>query len=190
MKIIYFDTETTGLNPVVNDIIQFAGIIEIDGEEKERFDFKLQPFSYENINQSAMSVHGITAEQLKNFDSPGEAYNKIISIFDKYIDKYDKNDKFIVCGYNVKFDVDFLKEFFSKNKNNYLFSYFGVVKDPLPVLGYLKSINKIDCENLKLESVCKIFGIEIFNAHNALADIDATRSVIKKVDEILNSVKL
>jgi oligoribonuclease (3'-5' exoribonuclease) len=32
VKIFWFDTETTGLDPVVNSIVQLAAIIEIDGE--------------------------------------------------------------------------------------------------------------------------------------------------------------
>lgn len=49
-KIIYLDTETTGLDKEKNDVIQVAGIIEIDGKEVERFNIFCQPFSFENVS--------------------------------------------------------------------------------------------------------------------------------------------
>lgn len=133
MKTIYFDVETTGLNPVKNDIIQMAGMIEIDGEIKEKFNYKMQPFSYENIMQSALDTHGISVETIKTYAEPRTVYREMISLFNKYIDSFNKADKFVVCGYNVRFDIDFLSQFFRKNNDNYLFAYFGAVKDPFPI---------------------------------------------------------
>ena len=49
MKILWLDTETTGLNTDKCDLIQLAGIVIIDGEEKERFNFYCQPVNWENI---------------------------------------------------------------------------------------------------------------------------------------------
>jgi DNA polymerase-3 subunit epsilon len=185
MKKFYFDTETTGVNPGVNDIIQLAGIIEIDGDIKEKFTFEMQPFNYDNINQGALDTHGITIEKMKTFMNPKEAYSKLIDIFDIYINKFDREDKFIVCGYNVRFDIDFLNSFFKKNSDNFLFSYIGTVKDPFPVFGYLKSLEKIKTEDLKLGTMCKYFGISLDNAHDALADIEATKMLIEKLDKEL-----
>ena len=42
-KALYFDVETTGLNPYKNDIIQFACLVEINGEVKEEFETKVAP---------------------------------------------------------------------------------------------------------------------------------------------------
>jgi DNA polymerase-3 subunit epsilon len=182
MKKFYFDTETTGLNPEKNDIIQLAGIIEINGEEKERFILEMQPFSYDNIEQGALDTHKITIDKIKTFQTPQQAYKEIITLFDRYVDKYNKSDKFIVCGYNVKFDIEFLTNFFKKNNNEYLFSYFGAVQDPLPVFGYLKGCGQINPENLKLVTMCQELNVSLENAHDAMADVSAT----KKLIEVLN----
>ena len=112
MKVFYVDVETTGLEPKINDIIQLALIIEIDGKVVRKEKFEMQPFNYDNISPEALEVNGLSIEQIKGFDTPQIAYRKIVNILDKYIFKYDKKDKFIPAGYNVKFDVDFLTEFF------------------------------------------------------------------------------
>ena len=69
-KVIYFDTETTGLDPVKNDIIQLACIIEIDNQVVDEFEFKIKPFDFQNISQEALDVHGYTLEMLREFPGP------------------------------------------------------------------------------------------------------------------------
>lgn len=188
-KKIYFDCETTGTDPLENDIIQIAGMIEIDNKEVEQFNFNIQPINWNNIQEKALIVNNTTIDQLKTFSKPKDIYNEIIILFDKYIDKFDKNDKFIVCGYNVNFDIEFLNYFFKKNNNEFLFSYFGNKKDPFPVLNYLRTINKINIENLKLTTVCDYFKINIESAHDAMFDIKATKLVINRLDDILSIIK-
>ena len=69
MKTIYFDCETTGLNPIKNDIIQIAGIIEDEGKEIEKFNIKIQPTNWHNIDERALEVNKLTIEQLKTASS-------------------------------------------------------------------------------------------------------------------------
>ena len=38
-KIIFIDTETGGVNAEKSALIQLSGIIEVDGTEKEKFNF-------------------------------------------------------------------------------------------------------------------------------------------------------
>jgi len=190
IKKIYFDCETTGLSAIKNGIIQIAGIIEINNEEVKSFNIKIKPFASDIIKQEALDISGITLEDIKEFEDPKTAYNNIVTIFDRYVDKYDRNDKFLVCGYNVRFDIDFLKEFFVKNGNDYLFSYFGQIRDPLPVIQYLSSMGKINTINNKLSTMCEYFGIDIKNAHDAMADIKATKSLIKKIDKTFSGLDI
>ena len=80
MKLLWLDTETTGLNKEKCDIIQLAGIVIINGEEKERFNFHCQPMNYETIEQEAMDKTGMTIEKLKTFPTPQETYKKFKEI--------------------------------------------------------------------------------------------------------------
>lgn len=179
-KLLWFDTESTGLNPVKNDIIQVSGIIVIDGKEMETFNFKCQPFSYENIDPEATAVHGITEEMMRTFPEPQIAYKELVSIFDKYVDRYDRNDKFIPSGFNVRYDVDFLYQFFKKNNDNYCFSWIsGYPFDIYSLavgLHYFGFVPKT--KNFKLETLAEYFGVEL-NAHDSLSDVKATRELAK-----------
>ena len=185
MKILFFDVETTGLDAKKQDIIQIAGIVEIDGEVKEEFNFTCQPFSYENISKEALEVHGMDIEQLKTFQTPQEMYKKLTKIFDKYINRYNKLDKFIPAGQNVNFDIGFLIEFFKKNGNPYCMAYIDYHKLDLMALTMALHLNgKEQFENFRLETVANKWGIE-FSAHDAMSDIRATRQAILKFGEYL-----
>lgn len=133
-KIIFIDTETGGVNAEKSALIQLSGIIEVNGVEKEKFNFYIKPFKNSEVNEKALEVQGRTLEELRTDKYIDESiiYKKFLEILDKYIDKYDKNDKFIVAGYNVKFDIDILKALFERNNNKFLFSYFNSsMLDPL-----------------------------------------------------------
>jgi len=187
MKELFFDTETTGLNPKTNSIIQLAGYIKIDKEIKEEFDFRIKPYEDNNIQiQESIKIHKIPVEEMFSYPDSRDVFPKVIDLFDKYINKYDKEDKFIPAGQNVSFDIEMLYVFFLRNNNKFLGSYinFSERKDLLPLIQTLRAMGKIDIPNSKLETVCNYFGIEI-ESHNALSDIIATGKVFDILDEKL-----
>jgi DNA polymerase-3 subunit epsilon len=187
-KRFYFDVETTGLDPKENDIIQLAYIIEIDEKIEKSGDITMQPFNYETVSDEALQVHGRTLEEIKTYKKPETSYLELLGILSKYIDKYDKTDKFQPAGYNVRFDLDFLKEFFIKNGDKYFGSFFNYKTiDPLQILYFLDGIGRIKpLENYKLITVCEYFEIEI-KAHDALSDIRATKELIEKLTETIHT---
>jgi DNA polymerase III epsilon subunit-like protein len=181
MKLLYFDTETTGLHPAQNDILTIGGVIEIDGHVKEEFYLEMQPFNYDTISPEALKVNKLTVDQIRKFMSPNMAYRTLVSKFDRFIDKYNRADKFVCVGQNVGFDIGFLTQFFLKNGNKYCGSYIDYhYLDTMVLLNTLRYKNILKLENCKLETACKYFDIPI-EAHNALSDIKATRSLFKKL---------
>jgi len=189
-KIIFIDTETGGVNAEKSALIQLSGIIEVDGTEKEKFNFYIKPFENSEVNEKALEVQGRTLEELgtEKYIDESIIYKKFLEILDKYIDKYDKNDKFIVAGYNVKFDIDILKALFERNNNKFLFSYFNSsMLDPLYSVRLLQVAGMLPVlENNKLETWCKYFNIEL-KAHDSLQDITATKKLIEKLVELIKN---
>ena len=187
-KIIFIDTETGGVNPEKAALIQLSGIIRIDKKDVEKFNFYIKPFENSEVNEKALEVQGRTLEELKTdkYVEEKEVYKQFIKLLDKYIDKYDKTDKFIVAGYNVRFDVDVLKAFFQRHGNNFLFSYLdSSMLDPLYSIRLLQIAEVLPVlENNKLETWCKHFGIEL-KAHDSLEDIEATKKLIGKLISLI-----
>ena len=175
-KILWLDTETTGLDPQENGIIQIATLIEIGGFVVEWLDLKLRPMNNDKINQDALDIHGYREEEIKKFPSPKNAINELEEAMARHVNKFDKADKFIMAGYFVRFDMDFLRALFKKLGNNYFGSWFFSVSYDVQGLVAERVARGFRAPDYKLSTVCKEFGIEI-EAHEALSDITATRSL-------------
>ena len=181
-KTLFFDVETTGLDPVKNSIIQISGIIDIDGVIAEEFNYFCAPDKDAEISTEALKVIGKTKEELLSYPLPDVMYSQFLTLIEKHVDKYDKSDKFYPAGYNVRFDLDFIQSFFKKRGNQFgtgSYQNWRVV-DVLSIAHYLNYTGKLDLENYKLATVCKHFGIEI-KAHDAMSDIRATRELFLKI---------
>lgn len=182
-KLLFIDVETSGLDPKKNDILELGIIIEINGIIKERHDIYMQPFNYEALDKKALEVNNFTIEQIRKFAHPRTVYPILSQMFSKYVNKYNKTDKFTPCGYNISFDLNFLAEFWNKNDDQYFgsFIHWGQKLDAMTILSAMQYKGFHEFENIKLATVCKYFKIPLLDAHNALADITATRLLLQKV---------
>lgn len=181
MKILWVDTETTGLS---NDAapIQISGIVEIDGEVKDEFNIFLKPFEGADIQQEALDIHGLSLNEINSFQESVDGYKEMLAVFDKYINKYDRDDKFIVAGYNVDFDLKKIRRLAEAHGDRYINSYLGMKKiDPMLLITPFQAVGKLPIlENNKLETWCNHFGICI-KAHDSLEDIRGTRELFNKI---------
>lgn len=181
MKLLFYDLETTGTNPGRNGIHQISGQIVIDGIVKESFDFHVQPNPKAVIEDASLAVAGITREQLATYPLMRQVYSQFVSMLGKYVDKYDKKDKFFLVGYNnAAFDNQFLRGFFLQNGDNYFGSWFWANTLDVMVLAtaYLAT-RRPDMENFKLSTVAATLGIRVDDdaLHNAMYDIELTKAV-------------
>lgn len=180
LKIMFFDTETTWFNPPA--ILQIWIIVweyTIDWKiiSEEKIDLLFNPD--EEINEKASDVHWITYDIIK--DKP--FFNSFISSFVSYVNSVD-----LVVGHNIKFDI-WAIEFELKR----LYSSKNLELDP-KVLTFLELFkSKSKCTMLASIEYCsipgkygnkwpklnelykKLFNSTFENAHDAMADIQATR---------------
>lgn len=185
MKLLFFDLETTGTNPGRNGIHQISGSIVIDGKHVQDFDFHVQPNPKAVIEDAALQVGGVTREQVLAYPPMEQVYKEFVAMLGKYVDKYDKKDKFFLVGYNnAAFDNQFLRGFFLQNGDNYFGSWFWSNSIDVMVLAsaYLAD-RRADMENFKLSTVAKFLGVSVSDdsLHNALYDIELTRAVYEIV---------
>ena len=187
-KVLWLDTETTGLDAVKNDVIQMAGIIEIDGEVDATFTFECQPHNYGNVEQRALDVSGRTVDMLHLYDIPLKVKTQVEGLFLRYIDKFDKNDKFILAGYNVDFDARFMKQFWAKCGDKFWGSYVEYKSyDVYPLFKLYCDAANVDVPNHKLVTAAAHFGLSFGEegAHDAMGDIRVTREIGLKLKRIM-----
>jgi len=184
---LYVDCETTGLDCGVHALVQVAGVIEVCGKVEKRFNVLLRPESGQMANKKALDVQGRTLEQIRAFPSAQDGYLELIGIFDGFIDRYKKDDKFLWIGQNPRFDYGFLDAFFNRFKNPYLYAYvdyhlidIGAVAQALVDAGRIKLVN------LKLATIAEAFLVPLV-AHDAVQDAEAVYLIYQKMISLLRS---
>lgn len=175
-KLFFYDLETTGTKFWKNGIHQISGAIVIDGEIKEKFDFKVKPYESALIEEEALKIANVTKEEIMQYPSMKEVYSKIITMLSKYVDKFNKKDKFHLVGYNnASFDNPFFRAFFVQNNDVYFGSWFWSDSIDVMVMASYKLLNKrSELVDFKQSSVAKYLGIEIDDSklHDAEYDIE------------------
>lgn len=186
MKTVYFDFETGGIEPQYPSI-QLAAIVVDDasGEEIASFERKIQ-FDESACDPKALEINGYKSEAWSNAVSP------IRTAFDfsefvkphQCIEAVSRHGKpFTVAklaGYNaLTFDWPRLKALYGSQFCPCSFH----VRDVMQRAMFWFDEHGERPENLKLSSVCKHFGINCDNAHDALADVRMTAALARKLKE-------
>ena len=185
MKILFFDLETTGIRYWRNGIHQISGEIIIDGESKETFNFHVCPNPKCDVDEEALKVCHVTREQIFSYPDMHEVYQQFVGLLSKYVDKYDRTDKFFLAGYNnSSFDNHFLKACFVQNGDDFFYSWFWVNSIDVMVMATQHLLEERHLmSDFKQETVARTLGISLDpeKLHDALYDIYLTREIYKRL---------
>ena len=186
-KILFFDVETTGLIAGRNAIHQISGIVDIDGQVVDEFNYHVQPHAGAVIDPEALKVGGVTEAAIMDYPEPSIVYKAMISRLSEHVNKFDKTDKLYLSGFNnARFDNEFLRAFWEKNNDKYFGSWFW--PNPLDVM-ILASEAFIDVRpkmpNFKLATVARECGFAVLEAelHNSMYDVQLTREIYYHVQK-------
>lgn len=158
---IVLDTETTGLDPIKDEIIQLS---IIDGNGETLLNEYYKPKKVTEWPE-AQRVNGISPEDVANKKHIVEDFDKIQAILDAAGE---------VCAFNAEYDLAFLGE-------------LGFYLDESKVTDTMRQYGKIfyGKQFIKLTvaaAECDYY----YNAHDSLADCKATLVVQNRVDEYLH----
>lgn len=152
MRPIYYDTETTGISPDKEAIVEIAAYDPIMDRTFVSF---VNP--ERSIPQEATSIHGINDEMVK------EAPNFAI-VGKKFFDFCDFGNTVLIAHNNDNFDIHFLRT--ESQRHNLEFP-------PFPMIDSLKWARKYrpDLPRHHLQYLRSVYGVEENQAHRALDDV-------------------
>lgn len=180
---LFYDVETTGLDPKKSSIIQLAGIIEVNGKVREKFSFDVKPHPKAVIEPEALSANKKTIEEIRSYPDMLDVYKDFMKILLKYTDRYSKDEKVYLIGFNNrKFDDLFLHKFFELCGDRYFFGIFYTETIDTICLAaqYLIERRKY-MPSFKLKRVALELGLLVQedSLHDAVYDVAITRLVYR-----------
>ncbi len=183
MKILWLCTDVTGLDRH-NDRIIEIGILYKDSDQADAEFHKFIKYpEYPESFKKAVNVPGfmgLTEDFLeKNGKNPRDTFIEFLEFINSRVRPYEhKKEKCIVAGYNVKFYIDFLRNFFNLNGNRHYDAYFHPM--PIEVSSFVMEavLNGWipPLPNYKLSTVADHFNLK-FEAHSAIEDIKITEQI-------------
>ena len=166
IKYLVLDIETTGLDPLVDDVIQIC-IFENDNNKYVRY----LPLEKKKTN-TAIDINHISNNTLK---AKMPLTQKDV---DEIIEKFDVRNKLVVIwtGKNL-FDRLFLEIYFKEHNLTGLehFTFFNA-KTIIDSIKY-----KMQVRDLSKDNISRIYGLNNHDAHDALNDCKVEKQIVEKL---------
>ena len=181
------DTETTGLVPGYNDLVQMAIVPLNDKFQQNKavpiFYIDLKPVRPENAHPKAMQVNGL---KLANLLTDGMDPFQAADLFETWFKALGlgPNKKIMPLGHNYKFDEGFLREWLGDATYEQFFHY--EVRDTKSVALFHSDktwwkADDIQFPKRSLSYVAGRLGIQNERAHDALGDAVTTAEVYRRL---------
>jgi len=132
----FIDVETTGLDPNIHELIDFAACFE-DGTEVH---FKVRPCRIDSADPKALAINGYAEKDWIGALDPQEAAKRIASLLKEHT----------LVGHNVNFDVSFLRALLQRTQTEVTLGYHLI--DTI-TLAYEHLVPR-GLESLSLKNVC------------------------------------
>ncbi len=190
-KRIYFDFETTDVNPLKADILEACFIFVEDRDIIEIFNSKIKiEKNFDELDKATLSFNGINSvEDLHDHNSKSldfkDFFENVIKYYVEYFQDYKEGypEKMRLTGWNNSaFDDIILKRYLS----NQFYSYFNYnSRDIMQRFHFLQEYNFINIKGLALSLVFKdlISPIPKLNFHTAKDDCLAVKTLDEYLDD-------
>jgi DNA polymerase III epsilon subunit-like protein len=187
-KLLFIDTETSGLNPKVHGILQLATmLVDLEDNFIAEFNEKMRPPAYREIDDAALAINKFTVSDINNQQNTSLVRDKFKDFLVE--NKCTPKNTYLV-GWNIMFDVSFINDSFHEGLLRTHVNYHHM--DLSCVVGFLKlwGIAFEDLGSLSLKNTAEYIdrrsGIKPSRVyHNAYSDVIHTVHVYNYVRDYI-----
>lgn len=163
----FIDTETTGLDPQIHEVIEVAIIKEYADGSVERFHTLIRPVDIATAHPKALEINGYAADPSRWENAPYMEHTagKIADLLKGCV----------IVGHNVGFDLDMLQSGFDRAGLRYRLPYHKV---DTVTLAY-EHLVPCGLESVSMDKIRKFLGWSMDDAHTALKDAEDARRLYR-----------
>lgn len=192
-KVMFIDTETTGLVPHYNEIWQVCGYLYYRLKSREEvlvdtFKILMRPDHIDRVSPDLYAKGMIKEGQFlqPEYVSQKEGALKFAKFAEKYVDRFNTEDTILLVGHNLlQFDYPMLRAWWEMTDTKYFGAYYKYpALDTRTLAGLLAfSGEKNLPKKFNLKAVCDFYAVPFDEkaAHDAEYDVLATRKVFFKM---------
>lgn len=181
------DTETTGLDPEQNDVIEVSFWRLSDDIQKTWHLKALNPVA---ISDKALQVNGHKRDDILCKTAFGrETYrepSEVVSEIEAWImqDGVTVQDR-VLLGQNIRFDLDMMRGLWKKAGTPHSFPFSNFTLDTIDITRFIDVCTGKRRSRYNLSSLVRDFGVTKSKAHRAEGDVKMTRELfLKQFDPI------
>ena len=172
-RLVFIDTETTGLDAAKHEVIDFAAISVAADGTVERVSFKLAPEHLDRADAKALEINGYTPAGWTDALSQEEGARRMVAVLTDCV----------AVGHNVEFDMGFIRATVVRHLGDKAARKLPFHK--VDTIGLACAmLRPYGIEKLSLESVCNFLGISNEGAHTALADVTRCKAVYDRLSRV------
>lgn len=185
---IVFDVETGGFDYNLHPITQIA-LMTIDAstlKEIDRYETFVKPYDDLIITKDALRVTGLKISDINSGIEKRELVKNLTAYFKKSMPNNRSENRPVMIGHNVQFDLGFLFNIFESCKSD----VYSHISDTSICTMALSKQAFPNASSLKLEKVCEEAGLVLKDAHKAMNDVIATAELFRfHTNRLRNSSK-
>ncbi len=182
-KILFIDTETGGLDPLSHSILSVAFTVWENGKIFNSKEFLIND-GILNVSEKALEINKIDISEHSRIALKSEI--AVLEIENFLNQNFNLDEKIILCGHNILFDINFFKTFWIKNGNDYNKRFSHRYVDTASLLFFLSITNKLPEDLTSSQKAFDFFNIKIDKRHSALGDVVATAELFNHLLELEN----
>ena len=187
-ELFCIDTETDGLDPRLNNVIEISIKNIRTGDQKT---WNLKPLNPENIQPKALQVNGANIDDLLWKTAAGKAKYKepeeVLPDIENWLaDSGAPIQDRIMVGHNINFDYEMLKYLWVRCESFETFPFVkhGNLIDTKMLALFFDYINSTKADKYNLSACIKRFGCQQLKAHGATNDVIMCTELFEKLCDI------
>lgn len=177
-RYVIVDTETGGVDPIHSALLSISAV---DSETNDAFSSFIRAEPGLELNPGALAANGFTQDECTSISRPTE--NSVMKDFAKWL---AARPAYVVCGCNVKFDIDFVNAAFNRQKIRAILPYryvdvqgMAILAEELGLIELPRAKDGI-MPSVRLDSLTKLLQkAREKSTHNSDEDVELTFEVFK-----------